>query len=118
MANLSSSLSERRVLFTMGDFIEYANANSYRRIVRLDYLFVREQRGSFRLFAVVRNMTEINRVDPILHLPLMRLSEERGFARFSRIGARIVGLPAITAAKYYVVPVEMKEGHMVLSKVV
>lgn len=97
--------TEHRISHNIGDFIEYDDEGII-QLGRLDYVFVHEAFNEHRLFAIVTNVVEASSVDPVLDLPLRRLSNE-GFVGHEgkRFGSRIIGLPVVSASRPYVIPV-------------
>lgn len=72
----------------MGGHLEFGNG----RIGRLDGIFVHEVLGIDRLFVKLTELAYTGNRDEILDLPLVELGEEV-----------IIGLPAITAKRLYVI---------------
>lgn len=86
---------ERRVTFQRADFIKHYG----KEVARLDNIFIHKilpgQRRLFMMVTKVSGNVDESLLDPVLWLPLLRLSEE----------TTIVGLPAVNGDHVYILPV-------------
>ena len=88
------NFTDHRITFTRGNFI---HGNRGSKVARMDEIFIHEQHNEKRLFASLTDVDDyddgVQSRDVLLDLPLLKLSTNR----------RIIGLPAINAAKLYIV---------------
>jgi len=88
---------KHRITFQCGDFIHYRGSS----IGRIDHIFIHEVvKGQKRMFAVVKRVVDQKKKDHVLNLPILWVSDETD----------IVGLPAITGRKLYIISVKQRTG--------
>ena len=92
------SISERRIVFKLRDFIEY-RCDNQNLIGRIENIFVHNFFREQRAFVQVGEVGLTDSRDSILSLQMLKMRNK----------SRIIGLPAITSRRLYIVPVEMND---------
>lgn len=100
-------MSERRIVFKLGDFIEFKSHKQQLRVGRINGIFVHNMLSEDKVFAQVTDVVESGSFDEILSLRMLKVA----------ITSRIVGLPMITARRLYIVPVKEEDGEVSFSTV-
>lgn len=98
LLRIAIRMLERRLTFACGDYVQYQGD----LIGRIDRIFVHEiSRGQKRLFAILTKCSAHpqQNLDPSFESPLLQLSDD----------TIIVGLPAISGQKIYVLPLKDKD---------